>query len=163
MDFLSVQPGLLFWSIINFLFFLVVLYFIGGKNFIKNINERESLIQSALSQADEKKETMERLANEHAQKMLEAQNVIDETIKKAKEQSLLQAQQIIDEAKKQKENIINDATAEIERNKKVALQSIKTEVADLVMSATEKIIENKLDKEKDKELIDKYLVALSKN
>jgi len=163
MDFLSVQPGLLFWSIINFLFFLVALYFIGAKSFIKNINDRESLIQSALSQADEKKETMERLANEHAQKMLEAQNVIDETLKKAKEQSLLQAQQIIDEAKKQKENIINDATAEIERNKKVALQTIKMEVADLVMSATEKIIENKLDKEKDKELIDKYLLELSKN
>lgn len=163
MDFLSVQPGLLFWSIINFLFFLVALYFIGGKTFIKNINDRESLIQNALSQADEKKETMERLANEHAQKMLEAQNIIDETIKKAKEQSLLQAQQIIDEAKKQKENIINDATAEIERNKKVALQTIKTEVADLVMSATEKIIENKLDKEKDKELINKYLEELSKN
>ena len=163
MDFLSVQPGLLFWSIINFLFFLVALYFIGAKSFIKNINDRESLIQSALSQADEKKETMERLANEHAQKMLEAQNAIDETLKKAKEQSLLQAQQIIDEAKKQKENIINDATAEIERNKKVALQTIKMEVADLVMSATEKIIENKLDKEKDKELIDKYLLELSKN
>ena len=163
MDFLSVQPGLLFWSIINFLFFLVALYFIGAKSFIKNINDRESLIQSALSQADEKKETMERLANEHAQKMLEAQNVIDETLKKAKEQSLLQAQQIIDEAKKQKENIINYATAEIERNKKVALQTIKMEVADLVMSATEKIIENKLDKEKDKELIDKYLLELSKN
>ena len=163
MDFLSVQPGLLFWSIINFLFFLVALYFIGGKNFIKNINDRENLIKSALTQADEKKETMERLANEHAQKMFEAQSIIDETIKKAKEQSLLQAQQIIDEAKKQKENIINDATAEIERNKKIVLQKIKTEVVDLVISATEKIIENKLDKEKDKELIDKYLAEFPKN
>ena len=45
MDLLSVKPGLLFWSIINFIFFLVALYFIGGKKFIQNIVNREKYIQ----------------------------------------------------------------------------------------------------------------------
>jgi len=157
-SFLSVQPGLLFWSIINFLFFLVVLYFIGGKNFIKNIIERENLIQSALDSSNENKTIIEQLVKENEQKMFEAQKTIDEAMKNAKEQSLLQAQQIIDDAKKQKEIIINDATAEIERNKKAALQAIRLEAADMIISATEKIIVEKLDKEKDKKIIEKYIL-----
>lgn len=156
-SFLSVQPGLLFWSIINFLFFLVVLYFIGGKNFIKNIIERENLIQNALDSSNENKTIIEHLVKENEQKMFEAQKTIDEAMKNAKEQSLLQARQIIDDAKKQKESIINDATAEIERNKKAALQAIRLEAADMIISATEKIIVEKLDKEKDKKIIDKYI------
>ena len=162
-SFLSVEPGLLFWSTVNFLLFLVVLYFIGGKKFIKNINDRENLIQNALDTAEEKKATMERLVKEHEQKMFESQNTIDEAIKKAKEQSLLQAQQIIDEAKKQKESLINDAKVEIERNKKAALQEIRREVAEMVVFATEKIIVEKLDKEKDKQLINRYLEEISIN
>ena len=163
MDFLSVQPGLLFWSIINFLFFLVALYFIGGKNFIKNITNREKLIQDAINSAEENKAKVELLVKENEQKMLETQKMIAEETKKAKEQSDIQAEKIIAEAKKQKENIINDAVAEIEQNKKAALQAIRLEVADMVIYATEKIIAEKLDKDKDKQLIDKYLVELSKN
>ena len=162
-SFLSVQPGLLFWSVINFLFFLLALYFIGGKNFIKNITDRENLIQNALDSAEEKKATMERLVKENEHKLLEAQKTIDDMLKKAKEQSVLQAQQIIDEAKKQKESIINDAIAEIERNKKAALMELQRGVADMVMSATEIIIEEKLDQEKDKQLIEKYLKEISVN
>ena len=163
MDLLNVQPGLLFWSIINFLFFLVALYFIGGKKFIRNITDRENLIQYALDSAEENKAKMERLVKENEQKLLEAQNTIDDMLKKAKEQSVLQSQQIIDEAKKQKESIINDATAEIERNKKAALMELRRGVADMVMSATEIIIEEKLDQEKDKQLIEKYLNEFSVN
>ena len=162
-SFLSVQPGLLFWSIINFLFFLAALYFIGGKKFIRNISDRENLIQNAINSAEENKAKLERIVKENEQKMFEAQKVIDENIKKAKEQSLIQSEQIIVEAKKQKESIINDAVAEIERNKKATLLEIRREVADMVMSATERIIIEKLDQEKDKQLIDKYIKELSKN
>jgi F-type H+-transporting ATPase subunit b len=162
-SFLSVQPGLLFWSIINFIFFLVVLYFLGGKNFIKNINDREKLIQDTLLSAEEKKTTIEHLVKENEQKMLEAQRTIDESMKQAKEQSLVLSQKIIDDAKKQKENIINNAVVEIEKSKKAALQEIRFELADIIMSATEKVIEEKLDKEKDRQLIDKHLDRLSQN
>ena len=160
---LNVEPGLLFWSIVNFLFFLLVLYLIGAKNFIKNITNRENLIQNALDSAEEKKATMERLVKENEQKLLEAQKTIDDMLKKAKEQSAIQGQQIIDEAKKQKESIINDATAEIEINKKAALMELRRDVAGMVMSATEIIIEEKLDKEKDKQLIEKHLNEISVN
>ena len=162
-SFLSVQPGLLIWSTINFLLFLVVLYLIGGKNFIRNITNREHLIQDAINTAESQKTAMERLVAENEQKMLDAQKNVNEALRHAREQAQLQAELIINEAKQSGQNIVNEAKAEIERNKKLALQEIRSEVADLVMFATEKIIEEKLDQEKDKVLINKYLDQIQIN
>lgn len=162
-SFLSVQPGLLVWSIINFILFLLVLYLIGGKSFIKNIINRESYIQEAINSAESQKQTMEQLIAANEKKLLEAQKNIDELVRKAKDEAQIQAQQIIDEAKKSRDTIVGDAKSEIERNKKLAIQEIRSEVAELVVIATEKLLNEKLDKDKDKALINTYLHNMSKN
>lgn len=143
--------------------FLAVLYLIGGKSFIKNIINRENYIQEAINSAESQKQTMEQLVAENEKKLLEAQKNIDELVRQAKDEAQSQAQQIINEAKKSRDTIVSDAKAEIERNKKLAIQEIRTEVAELVIIATEKILDEKLDKDKDKVLINKYLHQISNN
>ena len=161
--FLDVKPGLLFWSIINFSFFLIVLYLIGGKKFINNIREREELIKQALDAAETRKFAIQRLAEENERKMKETSNIIDEAMKKAKEHSEAQAQIIIEEAQKNRDHILSEAKAEIERSKQAAISQIRHEVADLVISSTEKLLEEKLDAERDKKLVDLYIERLPKN
>jgi len=163
MDFLSVKPGLLFWSIINFLAFLVVLYFIGAKSFIKNIINRENFIKQSLDTAEKNKLATEQIRKEMEQKMAEAQKNVEETFKKAKEDAVSQATTIIDTAKKERERILNEATSEIERSKQNAIYQIRSEIADLVVSSTEKIIGEKLNTESDKKIIDLYINQLPKN
>jgi F-type H+-transporting ATPase subunit b len=162
-SFLSIDPGLLFWSIINFLFFLIALYLIGAKGFIKNITDREHLIQEAIDKAEEQKLAIERFEIEHKEKMKEATQTIDAAMKQAKERSDIQAKQIIDDAQKVKEKLLNEATIEIERSKQSAISQIRAEVADLVVESTEKIIYEKLDSEKDIKLVNLYIDQLSKN
>ena len=162
-SFLSVKPGLLFWSIVNFLFFLVALYLIGGKKFINNIREREDLIKQALDAAETRKFAIQRLAEENERKLKETSNIIDEAMKKAKEHSEVQAQIIIEEAQKNRDYILKEAAAEIERSKQAAINEIRNEVADLVISSTEKLLEEKLDAERDKKLVDLYIDRLPVN
>lgn len=162
-SFLSVKPGLLFWSIINFVFFLIALYFIGGKKFIQNIRERENLIQQALDAAEVRKFSLQRLAEENEKKLKETSNIIDEAMKKAKEHSEVQAQIIIEEAQKNRDYILKEAMSEIERSKQVAISQIRNEVADLIVNSTEKILLEKLDEEQDRKLINTYIDQLPKN
>ena len=162
-SFLDVSPGLLFWSIINFLFFLVALYFIGGKKFINNIKEREELIKQALDAAEVRKFAIQRLAEENEKKMKETSNIIDEAMKKAKEHSEIQAQIIIEEAQKSRDHILNEAKAEIERSKQAAISQIHNDVADLIISSTERLLEEKLDDAKDRQLVELYINKLPKN
>jgi F0F1-type ATP synthase membrane subunit b/b' len=76
-SFLSIKPGLLVWSVINFLFFLLALYFIGGKKFIKNIKDREELIKQAIDAAEVRKFSIQKLAEENDQKLKETIKIID--------------------------------------------------------------------------------------
>ncbi|MDR0928008.1 MAG: F0F1 ATP synthase subunit B [Ignavibacteria bacterium] len=162
-SFLSVDPGLLIWSIINFLFFLVGLYLIGAKGFFQNIRDRESLIQNSIDTAESQQLAMQRLVEENEQKMREANARIDEAIKAAKVRADEQAQKILADAQASKERILNDAVLEIERSKKAAIKEIRLQVADVVVSATEKILEEKLDSEKDRRLVDTYINQFSMN
>ena len=54
-------------------------------------------------------------------------------------------------------------TAEIERKNKEAFNELKDQVAEIAVGAAEKIIRANLDKQKQTELIDKYLKDLNKN
>jgi F-type H+-transporting ATPase subunit b len=156
-SFLSINPGLIFWSIINFLFFLLALYLIGGKRFVQNINNREELIQKSIDEAEAQKNAMQKLVEENERKLREAHSAIDEEIKRAKDAAETQGQAIIAEAKKQKESILKDAQAEIQRSQAAAMNEIRSQVADIVVNATEKIINEKLDAEKDQKLVNTYI------
>jgi len=83
----------------------------------------------------------------------ESQNIIQ----KGEESALKNAQEIVVKAKEEADKILRNSKIEIENEKRKILTEIKSEVADLVVSATEKIIEEKIDKEKDKKLIEKVL------
>ncbi len=163
MDFLSVKPGLLFWSIVNFILFLGALYFIGGKNFIKNIIAREKYIKESIEAAERTNLEAKKLAEENEIKLKYAYKTVDDIVKKGKEQAQEQANMIIVQAKNDKNAIIEQAKEEIERNKKIAMQEMRGEVADLVVKVTEKILEEKLTSETDKQLIQKYIEQIPTN
>jgi len=55
------------------------------------------------------------------------------------------------------------ATEEIQRNVEAAKLQLRTEVADLAIKATEKILEETLDEKRQKQLIDSVMNKLPKN
>ena len=70
---------------------------------------------------------------------------------------------MLEESKVEAAKMIKQATAEIERKNKEAFNELKDQVAEIAVGAAEKIIRANLDKQKQTELIDKYLKDLNKN
>ncbi len=161
MDFLSVKPGLVFWSIVNFLFFLAALYLIGGKNFIKNILQREEFIKDSIEEAERAQLKAKNINSENEIKLRDTYKTVDEMLQKGKQQAEAQAHIIIAEAEKNRNVILRQANEEIERNKIAAIKEIRSEVADLVIGATEKVLGDKLTTEKDTEIIENYIKELA--
>lgn len=162
-SFLSVKPGLLFWSVINFVFFLVALYFIGGKSFIKNIIKREELIKESIEIAERAQLEAKHIMEDSEEKMTNAFRTVDDLIKKGKEQAEAQAHVIIEQAEKNRNTILRQANEEIERSKQNAIREIRSEIADLVIGVTEKVLNEKLDAEKDKAFIKKFIDEMPSN
>lgn len=160
---MSVSPGLLIWSIINFLIILFILGKFAFPAMKKSLSDREDNIRRNIDEANALNEKAQILLNESQNKLDNAQKEVSEILSKAKLRADESIQNAIDEAEKSKVQILNDANKEIERKKNDAIAELRTEVADLVVNATEKILESKLDKEEHLKFAKEQIEKLPKN
>jgi len=160
---LNIPHGLVFWTIINFGIFLFLLLKFGGKGIVNAIKAREESIQNAIDSAEEINKKAIKLLEESQLKLDNAQSQVAEMMAKGREQAEINIKKASDEAEKIKQAKIQDAVKEIERSKEAALTQLRSEVADLVVQATEKILLEKLDSAKDKRIIDDFINKLPNN
>lgn len=160
---LNVPHGLMFWTAVNFGIFLFLVIKFGGKSIVEAINNRELNIQNAIDSAKDAERVAKELLAKSQEQFDNAQQTINELLSKGREQADVQINRATIEAEKIKKSKVEDALKEIERSKEQALFQLRTEVADMVVSATEKILNEKLDKEKDFKLVENYIQQLNKN
>ena len=160
---LNLPHGLMFWTIINFGIFLFLIIKFGGKGIINALNERENSINKAIADAETANREALKLLNESKEKIENAQQEVALILAKGREQSEAIIRKTTEDAEKVKQAKLEEAIREIERNKEIALTQLRTEVADLVVNATEKIISVKLNKEQDFSLIQNSIDKLPKN
>lgn len=158
---INVSPGLFIWSVIVFGVVFFILSKFAFPAIISALKEREEGINSAIASADEQNKRAEEILAESQAKLDNTQKEIQELLAKAKSQSDKIIQSANEEANAIKNQKVEDAKKEIERSKELAIGEIRKEVADLVIMATEKILEEKLDADKHKSLIDKYISNLN--
>jgi F-type H+-transporting ATPase subunit b len=117
------------------------------------LENRQKKIESGLKNAaymEEEKEKFEQWKTGEMKKVrLEAENVIKVTTDTAEKTKT----EIVSLAQSQAEKIIEQAKSSIELEKAQMLKDVKASVAELVVSASEKILKSKLDSKKDHELV----------
>lgn len=160
---MNVDPGLLIWTLVNFIIFVFILYKIGLKPMKESIQAREQGIRSSIEQAEKANAEAQALLKQSQEKIAGAQAEVSEILKKGQLQAEENLRNILNQAEKAKQQKVEDATREIERSKEAALKELRLQAAAIVIEATEKIIGEKLDKEKDLKLVESYIDKIQKN
>jgi len=142
---------------VNFAIVLFVLYRFAYKPVLKTLNSRTNKIEKGLEDADAAGKKLSEIIEKEKEVLAVAKKEAREIIKSAEEQAKANAVSIVLEARNQSEKLLVSAKSQIEQEKNKMLAEVKGEIANLVVLATEKIIGEKLDKEKDKELIEKAI------
>ena len=163
MDILSVSPGLIFWTLLNFLIFLFLIIKFGAKPISNALQSREETIQKNIDDAAQANENAKALLEESEVKMNSARQEMAEIVSKGRSQAEEIVRKATEDADKVKQQKIEEAKNEIDRSKDNALKVLRTEVADLVVQATEKILGETLDKDKHKKIVESYIEKLPKN
>lgn len=160
---LDLSPGLMFWTLVNFLIFLVIFFFLFYKTIKSSLNDRADHIKNEREAAE--KANFE--ANQARIKAEEALNTIEKEIADMKIKAKVQTDEMIKKAASEAEFVkkqkVDEAMREIERTKDLALRQLRSEVADLVVMATEKILGETIDKEKHQKLVDNFIDKLPNN
>lgn len=144
-------------QLVSFLLLLGLLVYFGYKPIRKMLDERENRIRESMEQAEATKQEYER-----------AKVAVQEQVSKARQEGqavISQATQIGDrlkeeakeEARKEAQAIVDRTRVELERERDKAIDGLRREFVDTAILAAEKVINEALDKEKHRKLIEEAL------
>ena len=123
----------------------------------KKLQERTDKIEKAMRDANSTEKEKQEFAVWKQQEMTKARTEAGGIISQAQTEAGKVKEDILNQAKEEQLKLTEQSRKQIEQEKALALQSAKSELADIITTATEKILRQKLDDKKDKELIKESL------
>jgi len=144
-------------QIVNFAIVFSVLYWFAFKPLAKVMSERTDKISKSLLDAKKVEEKLAQTKAGFDQAMAEAKQQANAILERAAVEADARKQEMIVRAKEEIGQIINQEKQKMQTEKEVTLKEIKKEVADLVMAAVEKVLGEKMDEKKDREMIKKMI------
>ena len=157
------NPGLIVWTIVSFLVLLIVLAKYAWNPILKMLGDREGQIRTALEQADRARMEAADMMKQNEKNLARAEEEYQKMIREGRALAEKLKDEIVTKAKQQAQQEIKQATEEIQRNVEAAKLQLRTEIADLAIQATEKILEETLDENKRKKITDSAINKLPKN
>lgn len=118
------------------------------------MDKRTSEIAATIAEADQKNAEAEQILASYQSKIAEAQSESRDIIQKAQGTAEKRAEEILADAKAESQKIKERAYKDIELEKDKAFRSIKGEVAEIAVLATEKLLGKTIDKDTNQSLID---------
>lgn len=161
--FLSFEPGLVIWTLINFSIFVFIIAKYGWTPMRDALAAREASIADAIANADRANAEARNILRESKEKIAGAQQEMMAIVREGKVQAEIMLKKAADESEAVKQQKLAEAQREIDRQKDEAITAIRAEVSTLVVGATEKLIGRTLKGDDHKRIIDNYVNELSKN
>ncbi|MDT8400607.1 MAG: F0F1 ATP synthase subunit B [Bacteroidales bacterium] len=152
------ELGTIVWTTLIFLMLLVILRAFAWKPIMQAIKAREESIKGSLESAEEARREMERLKADNEAIMEEARSERDELLKEARDARDKLIAEAKNQAKTEADKLIHKARTGIEREKSMAINDIRNQIASLSVEIAEKILGEQLkDSNEQNKLIEKLL------
>jgi F-type H+-transporting ATPase subunit b len=120
---------------------------------IKSIDDRRTAIEAGLKEAKEGQEALAKAEEKVTEVLAAARKEADDMLTRTHQEANAVVAEAEEKAKKRAEQIVADARNQLEVDVRKAREALKKDTVELVALATEKIIHEKLDTDKDSRLI----------
>lgn len=153
LDALGINLKILFAQLLNFAILLFVLWRFAYRPILNLLKERREKVSHGVEDAKNAElklgEAKEKERAVLIEAKKEAQNIIDEATERAEKKK----QAILDKAKEEVGEVINAEKKKIQQEKADTLKSIKADISELVIIAVERVMQEKVDSAIDKKII----------
>jgi F-type H+-transporting ATPase subunit b len=156
----TVNLGTTVWTGVVFLALLGLLRRFAWGPILAAVEARESGIQSKLDEASARSEEAAKLLAEHKAQLADARRQANELIAEGKAAGEHLRHEIEEKARVEAQGIVERARVEIERERDAAIQVLRKEAVDLAMAGASRLLSDKLDQDRDRQLVEKYLGEL---
>ncbi|HTK80670.1 MAG TPA: F0F1 ATP synthase subunit B [Bacteroidota bacterium] len=160
---LDPNPGLMIWTVITFVALMAVLGKFAWKPLLEALRKREEHVRTSIERAEQAREDAERILEENRKQLANAEREAQRILSEGRALGDKLKSEIVEQANQQTRRMVDQAKQEIDRDKEAALSQLRNEVANLAIGAAEKILDETLDEQKQRKLVDTYLKGLPKN
>jgi len=158
---MSLQINLMFWTFIIF----GVLYFILQKKFfpaiIGRVEAREKALSDAIEGAKADREAAAKLLADHQSKIEGARNDAQKLIADARAVAEKMRADLIEKTHGDQQEMLERARRDIGVERDNAIAQLRREAVDLAIAGASKVIEENLDGDKNRKLVESFLGTLS--
>ena len=156
--------GVNFWTALFVLLNTLAIYFVGKKFLfgpvMKIIKERQQEIDDMYTKAGQAKEQAKALRQEYEDKLSVATETSDRLVKEAVARGQSREEEIIRQANAEANAIRQKASADIEQEKKKAINEAKDEISVIAMAVAAKVVGRELGTADQTSLVDSFIEEL---
>ncbi|HLD56166.1 MAG TPA: F0F1 ATP synthase subunit B [Candidatus Omnitrophota bacterium] len=164
MDFFqtNINLGEVFVQLLAFAIVFWVLRALAWKPILKALETRRELIKNEFNKIESAKKENESLHLEYANRLQKIEEEARGKLQQAIDEGKEIARELQESARKEARAVLEKAKEDIALEVAKAKVTLRHEIADLTLGATEKLIREKLDDTKDKELVLDFIEELEK-
>ena len=157
---MSLQLNLMFWTLVIFFILLFILSKLAFKPITAAVEAREKALEDALAQAMRDRDEAAKLLAEHRAQLDGARGEVQKLIAEGRSTGEKMRHDLVEKARAEQQEMLDRATSEIEREKERAILQLRHEAVELAIAGAGKVIEQNLDNEKNRQLVESFLSTL---
>jgi F-type H+-transporting ATPase subunit b len=146
----SAEPGLIIWTWLVFIALFLLLRKYAWPPIVRLTEERERLIK-------------QQLLEEHKKLLESAKGEAHALINEAKAVGQKEREQLLAKARDEQQQLLERAKREIDVEREKAVTELRREAVELSLAAAAKLIQQRLDSEGDRKIVERYLDSLGDN
>jgi F-type H+-transporting ATPase subunit b len=158
----DINVALVVWTTVTFALLIVVLGKFAWGPILQMIETREKTISDALESAKRERAEAEKAAKDMMASLEKARAEAAELVRKNQQEVAVAKAELIAQARKESEDLLKQARATIQEERRAAVAELRSQVVDLAIEAAGRLLATQMDEKKQRQLVEEYLARLPK-
>ena len=159
--FMQPDTGLMIWTLIIFVILLFVLSRFAFGPLTQAVRAREESLQAAIDAAKADREAAAKLLAEHQAQIEAARGEAQKLIASGRGVAEKMRSDLLEQTRREQQDMLERARREIDSEKDRAIAQLRREAVDLALAGASKVIEQNLESQKNRQLVESYLASIS--
>ena len=159
---MSLQINLMFWTLIIFLLLFWILKKWAFPAILSSVEAREKALEEAIDAAKRDRDEAARLLAEHKAQIEGARDDAQKIIAEGRAVAEKMRADLLDKARLEQQEMLERARRDIGVERDKAIAQLRREAVDLAIAGATKVVEENLDNDKNRKLVEEFLSSLEK-
>jgi F-type H+-transporting ATPase subunit b len=152
--------GLMVWTLVLFVLSMAVLWRLAFPRISEALARRQHAIEDSIDAAERTRQEADRLLGEYRDRLREARQQAEDIVDRARRTAEVHERDARDETETRRQQMLEQTRRDIQAETRRAIDSIRREVADLTVLATEKVTRKVLTEDDQRRLVEDALSEL---